>query len=123
MRPRSFRYLLTRANADCLVAETGGHVSGYAAVFYRLGTKVARLHSIAVDPRAQRNGIGGKLLAAIEIAARRYGAETLRLAVRKDNRGAARLYLAFGYSEIGVEPRYYSDGMAALTMEKSLAAA
>jgi ribosomal-protein-alanine acetyltransferase len=123
MSPRSFRYLLTRANADCLVADAGGQVFGYAAAFYRLGTKVARLHSIAVDPRAQRSGIGGKLLTAIEIAARRHGAKTLRLAVRKDNHGAARLYRAFGFRETGVESRYYSDGMAALTMEKSLAAA
>lgn len=123
MSPRSFRHLLTRANADCLVAETSGILSGYAAIFYRRGARTARLHSLAVDPGAHRGGIGRALLAAIEATARRHGTETVRLAVRQDNRAAARLYDASGYRETGTEPHYYEDGMAAVTMEKCLAAA
>jgi len=122
MSPRSFRHLLTRANADCLVAAAGHDLCGYAAIFYRRNAAVARLHSLAIDPAAHGGGLGRILLTAAEAAAKRRGAHILRLAVRRDNHVAERLYRTSGYREIGTEKNYYADGMAALTMEKRLAA-
>ncbi|HLG87941.1 MAG TPA: GNAT family N-acetyltransferase [Alphaproteobacteria bacterium] len=121
MSARSFRHLVTRAQADCLLAAVGGKPVGYAALFYRRRARVARLHSLAVDPAAHRSGIGRALLEASEAAARSQGASVLRLAVRQDNERATRLYRSSGYREIGVEPDYYADGMAAFTMEKNIA--
>ena len=121
MSARSFRHLVTRARADCLVATIGAQIIGYSALFYRRNARVARLHSLAVDPAAHRGGIGRVLLEASEAAARGRGASVLRLAVRQDNQSAARLYRTSGYREIGVEPGYYADGMTALTMEKDIA--
>ncbi len=121
MSGRSFRHLVTRARADCLVAAIGGKPVGYAALFYRRHARVARLHSLAVDPAVHRGGIGRALLEASEETARRRGVSILRLAVRQDNERAARLYRSSGYREIGVEPAYYADGMAAFTMEKTIA--
>lgn len=121
MSARSFRHLLTHARADCIVAAIGGRIVGYAAIFYRRHARVARLHSLAVDPTVHRGGIGRVLLAAAEAAARRRDASLLRLAVRRDNHGAAHLYRSSSYREVGIEPAYYADGMAASTMEKNLA--
>ena len=121
MSARSFRHLVTRARADCIVAAIAGRPVGYAAIFYRMGTEVARLHSLAVDPAAHRAGIGRALLSAAEAAVRRRRIPVLRLAVRRDNRAAVRLYRSFEYREIGSEPAYYADGMAARTREKQLA--
>jgi ribosomal protein S18 acetylase RimI-like enzyme len=128
LSPRGFRYLLTRARADCLIApsENGpgpGAIAGYAATLYRRTAKVARLHSLAVAAAARGHGVGAVLLAAAEQAARRRGASVLRLAVRADNFAAIALYRSHAYSELGTAFAYYSDGMSALTMEKVLAVA
>ncbi|MBL8668036.1 MAG: GNAT family N-acetyltransferase, partial [Rhodospirillales bacterium] len=82
---RAFRYLLSKANAKALV-ETGadGAVRGYALLLFNRGTSLARLYSIAVDPRWQREGIGRTLLATAEAAARERGAAWMRLEVRAD---------------------------------------
>ena len=43
---------------------------GYALVLFHEGTSLARLYSIAIDPRARGIGLGQKLLEAAEQAAR-----------------------------------------------------
>ena len=121
MSRRSFQHLLLRANADCLVATSGGSVVGYFATFYRRTIPTGRLHSLAVDPRTQGSGIGRTLLSHAEKCARKQRMETLRLAVRIDNPAAIALYRMSGYREIGTEKNYYSDGATALKMEKTLA--
>jgi ribosomal protein S18 acetylase RimI-like enzyme len=123
LSPRAFRHLLTRAQADCLLAQSVGAILGYAAVFYRAASDVARLHSLAVDPAARGRGVAALILAAIEDAARKHGAAKLRLAVRTDNAAGVMLYRSRGYRELGTELAYYTDGMSALTMEKVLAVA
>ncbi len=96
---------------------------GYGAVLYRARAKVARLHSLAVDPAFRGRGVGARLLNAIEDATRLRGATKLRLAVREDNPAAIALYATSGYTELGRELAYYADGMSAINMEKVLAVA
>jgi ribosomal protein S18 acetylase RimI-like enzyme len=57
---RTFRYLLSKANATLLFSR---------------GTSLARLYSIAVDPEHQGQGIGWSLLRAAEEAALNRDAE------------------------------------------------
>jgi len=121
MSPRSFRHLLTRARAECIIALDNGRPVGYAAVFFRRNAAVARLHSLAVDPCSRGRHAGRAILAKAEENAREHGAKTLRLAVRSDNRAAIRLYQSSGYKELETEFAYYVDGMSALHMEKALA--
>jgi ribosomal protein S18 acetylase RimI-like enzyme len=134
LTPRAFRHLLTRARADCLVAvgwaasapllpDAPQEIAGYAAILYRATARVARLHSLAVDPSRRRGGTGTVLLAAAEQAAAARGSAVLRLAVRTDNLAGIRLYRSHGYTELGTEQAYYTDGMSALSMEKVLAVA
>ncbi|MDF3983847.1 GNAT family N-acetyltransferase [Luteibacter sp. PPL201] len=93
---------------------------GTAVVFFRKGTRVARLYSIATQPQAQGKGVGSALIAAAEEAGRHRGCHALRLEVRKDNAVAIRLYERLGYRRIGEYARYYADGADAFRFEKAL---
>lgn len=93
---------------------------GTAVVFFRKGTTVARLYSLATQPAAQGKGVGSALIEASEVSARQRGCRSLRLEVRKDNGVAIRLYERLGYEKIGEYATYYADGTDALRFEKQL---
>lgn len=118
---RSFRYLLTRANAETLVFEEEGEVLGYVTLLFNTGTSLARLYSLAVDPDTRGRGLGTQLIEAAEAVARDRDCITLRLEVRSDNPESIRLYEKLGYRRFGSLPDYYEDHMDALRYEKSLA--
>jgi ribosomal protein S18 acetylase RimI-like enzyme len=71
--------------------------------------------TLAVLPAYRRKGIASSLLTACEAA---LDLPRIRLCVRRDNEGAILLYQRFGYSQVGVWPRYYQDGQDALVLEK-----
>jgi ribosomal protein S18 acetylase RimI-like enzyme len=118
---RSFRYMLTKANARTLVETDGDAVHGYALVLFAAGTSMARLYSFAVDPAARRRGIGKALLAAIEAATANEDCVSLRVEMRRDNAAAIALFQNAGYRQFGVLEDYYDDHTEALRFEKSLA--
>jgi ribosomal protein S18 acetylase RimI-like enzyme len=117
---RSFRTLLERTTAATLAAIEGEALAGYAMVLYRGSSAVARLYSLAVDPKATGKGIGARLLKAAEETAFRHGSIALRLEVREDNKRAIQLYEKSGYRQIGRHLDYYADHMPALRFEKRL---
>lgn len=83
---------------------------GTAVVFFRKGSRVARLYSIATHAQARGKGVGSALLQSVEAHARRHGCTELRLEVRTDNAAALSLYERLGYRRIGALPGYYEDG-------------
>jgi ribosomal protein S18 acetylase RimI-like enzyme len=93
---------------------------GTAVVFFRKGSRVARLYSIASKPEARGKGVGTALLDAVEAAARQRRCLAVRLEVRDDNANAVRLYERHGYKHIGHYPHYYQDGSHAWRYEKAL---
>lgn len=118
---RSFRRFVHSPTTSLIVAEANRVLQGYALVLFRSQSRIARLYSLAVDPDSRGYGIGSTLLAAAENAARRRGADTMRLEVRTDNLRAAILYRAHDYRDVGRVPGYYADGAQALRLEKPLA--
>lgn len=118
---RQFRYMITRAQGRLLVDEWRGKLIGYVLVLFRRGTSLARLYSIAVDPRARGKGAGRDLLEAAEKAAEEADCAYLRLEVRRDNADSIRLYRRAGFRKLGEVGDYYEDGMEALRFEKALA--
>lgn len=117
---RSFRHLLTKGHAVCLVAEEGGRLLGYALVLLRRTTAPARLYSLAVVPAASGRGLGARLLDAAARAAHHQGALFLRLEVRPDNAAAIALYQLHGYRHFGRYFDFYEDHADALRFEKRL---
>ena len=118
---RSFNYLLTKAHAFTLVAESDGAVRGYALVLVGGATALARLYSFAVEPEARGLGIVSALLAAAEARAVAEGRAVMRLEVRAEDDAVVGLYRRAGYVAFERIEEYYEDGADALRMEKALA--
>ena len=65
--------------------------------------------TIAVRPEHRRQGIGELLLVAILEIALEAGQDGVTLEYRISNREARALYEKYGFSQVGVRARYYSD--------------
>ncbi|WP_132145597.1 GNAT family N-acetyltransferase [Luteibacter rhizovicinus] len=117
-----YRRHLDSESAQVLVASANHRrFLGTAVVFFRRGSKVARLYSLATKPEARGKGVGSALIEAAEIAARAHRCRSLRLEVRTDNVAAIGIYERLGYTRIGTYPKYYQDGADALRFEKLFA--
>ncbi|HST28116.1 MAG TPA: GNAT family N-acetyltransferase [Rudaea sp.] len=120
LSPRQYRYHLGNPGALVLAAVDSGVLLGKAVVFFRKGSDIARLYSIAVDDAARGRGIASALLRAVERGAHARGCTRLRLEVRQDNPGAIRLYEKLGYRRFGAIAGFYEDGADAWRYEKPL---
>ncbi len=103
-----------------LVAEQGGDVAGTVTLVPAAMPNQPHRADVAkmmVAPRAQRQGVGAALLAAVEALARRHGRTTLVLDTISGS-AAARLYERGGWDRVGEIPAYalMPDGMMAPTM-------
>lgn len=116
-----YRRHLASTSAQVLVAhDAEGPLLGSALLFFRHGSTLARLYSIATAPAARGRGIGAMLLAAAEAATQARHGRALRLEVRVDNAAAIGLYERAGYRRIGHYSGYYEDGADAWRYEKAL---
>ncbi len=116
-----YRRHLDSASALILVASANHrHFLGTAVLFFRKGSTVARLYSLATQPAARGKGVGSSLLQAAIRAATDRHCRALRLEVRTDNATAIRLYEQLEFQRIGRLPQYYQDGMDAWRYEKML---
>jgi len=121
MSRAQYRRHLVSPTAAVLVADTPDEgLLGSALVFFRRGSTLARLYSIATAPEARGRGIGARLLAAAEAVASGRGCRALRLEVRVDNTAAIGMYERAGYCRIGGYAAYYEDGADAGRYEKTL---
>lgn len=116
----SFRGLLQRGRAQLWVQEKQGSIVASAVVLYRRGAKVARVYSLVVHPRHQRQGIGRALMLWAEKSAYRRGCREMRLEVRRQDMTSIALYQKIGYEVIDKIEKYYQDGADALKMKKRL---
>jgi ribosomal-protein-alanine N-acetyltransferase len=95
-----------------LTARVDGVLVGYAGLAQEGGE--AEIHTLAVDPAYQRQGIGRALLRAL---LERMCDATVFLEVRTDNEAAIQLYRSEGFEVIGMRRGYYRpSGADAFTM-------
>jgi [ribosomal protein S18]-alanine N-acetyltransferase len=120
LSPRQWRRHLACGRAGILVIPARDKLCAAAVLFFRTGSRVARLYSLAVSLEARGRGLGERLLSACEEEARQRGCSELRLEVRADNRAAQGLYHRRGYRLFGRHIGYYADGEDALRYRKSL---
>jgi len=118
---RSFRYILTKANAATLVDERKGRVCGDAVILFKSGTSLARLYSIATHPDYRNHNIGKNLVKAAEDSALEQDCAYMRLEIRRDNAASIALFEKMGYRQIGIHADYYEGHVDALRYEKMLA--
>lgn len=107
--------VLTFVNVVRLKAVEDGDMIGFVAADHRPSEGVAWIATIGVASEHRRRGIGRSLLRACEAELK---TSRLRLSVRASNEGAIRLYEQEGYERIEIWQNYYSDGEAAVVMEK-----
>ena len=85
------------------LAYDGADPIGIATCFRGFSTFAARplinVHDLAVLPSRRGQGIGRRLLAAVEQKARALGCCKLTLEVQEDNRRARRLYETVGFAQ------------------------
>mgnify|MGYP002403806637 CR=1 FL=1 len=117
---RSFRHFIASRQASLIIAEERGGLAGYVLVLYPPRSRLARLYSIAVGPHVGGRGLGPRLLAAAEEAARRRGRRAMRLEVHVRNKRAIARYEKSGYRLFGRHRDYYDDHADALRFEKPL---
>ena len=79
-------------------------------------------HIITIDvvAGARRSGVGSMLIKAAEERLRASGCRAVDLETAVDNLGALSFYKRHGYNVIRTWPRYYSNGVDALVLQKQL---
>jgi ribosomal protein S18 acetylase RimI-like enzyme len=115
---RSFKHWITTEHRALLVADMKGALVGYILIIYHPGTRLARVYSLAVEPRHRGQGIAKLLMAAGEQAASDAGRLYLRLEVSVDNTSAIKLYEWLGYQKFGFYRDYYEDHKDAVRYQK-----
>lgn len=82
-------------------------VIGYIGIWLIVGE--IHITSIAVGQSHRRKGSGERLLVAAIDLALEHDAQLITLEVRKSNAAARGMYHKFGFIEVGVRPRYYTE--------------
>ncbi|MEO6060705.1 MAG: ribosomal protein S18-alanine N-acetyltransferase [Thermoflexales bacterium] len=106
---RAYRYELSdNPNAYCVVAVAeDGLIAGYAVMW--MMADEAHVGTIASAPIRRRQGVGERLMIDLMREAARRAAIFVTLEVRVGNTAAQRLYLKYGFVEVGRRKRYYPN--------------
>ncbi|NLN18579.1 MAG: ribosomal protein S18-alanine N-acetyltransferase [Firmicutes bacterium] len=111
--------LLENDYAFYLVARVGEQAVGYVGVWLIAGE--GHITNIAVHPDYRRQGLGRRLMMAIEQLCRERRISRMTLEVRRSNAIAQSLYRQLGYVGAGYRRGYYRDNNEdALIMWKDL---
>jgi ribosomal-protein-alanine N-acetyltransferase len=104
--------------AITLVAIDGDRIGGFIVAH-----PGATAHVITIDvvAAARRSGVGSLLLRTVEDSLRAAGSLAVGLETAVDNVSALSFYKRHGYHVIRTWPRYYSNGVDALVLRKTLA--
>lgn len=96
-------------NSDCLAY----------AIFQIIFTE-GHILNLAVDANSQRKGLGRKLLNSVIEFGRNRSANSFFLEVRPSNHSAKKLYENYGFQQLFIRPKYYSNGESAIVMSLDL---
>ena len=97
-------YRLINAHGAAFPPEDPGPAAGFALL--RTALDEEELLLFAIMPELRRRGLGAALLAQVIASARARDLRRILLEMRHGN-SAEHLYLASGFHQIGVRPRYY----------------
>ncbi|MCW5875368.1 MAG: ribosomal protein S18-alanine N-acetyltransferase [Anaerolineales bacterium] len=98
-----------------VAAAPGGEVAAYC-VAWRLDEEL-HIANFAVAAAFRRQGLGRRLLGHLLAEAAELGMGSATLEVRTGNQAARQLYRRLGFADVGMRPRFYSDGEDAVIMQ------
>ena len=103
------RHVLGRNDgaADVTTAQNTQFIVGYASIWMMVDE--SHLTSIAVPKSHQHQGIGELLLIAVIKLSLQMKAQVVTLEVRASNSSAQTLYAKYGFKNVGIRRRYYTD--------------
>ena len=111
--------MLSIAGTEIALAQIAGEAVGFAMI--RSIADQAELLSIATLPSQRRKNVAATILKHIFTKAQSLGATSLFLEVAQSNSSAHKLYIKLGFVETGRRKAYYSNGVDAIVMARSLA--
>lgn len=94
-----------RVGYTCRVVTLGRQVAGYAVM--SVGAGEAHILNLCVGEAFRCRGLGRGLLALLVERAAAAGMKEAFLEVRPSNTAAIRLYLAYGFEQVGMRRGYY----------------
>ena len=116
------QYLINTKTAISYVAEANGQFAGFIIGLTnrnRFG-RYGRVYTLDVDDSFRRVGIATILMDSLMLSLKEAGCTSCFLEVKMDNGRAIPLYEKMGFTRSRIVPNYYSNGVHALKMKKSL---
>jgi ribosomal-protein-alanine N-acetyltransferase len=117
---RELAFYMSLRGAFTLVAtDSESRIVGFLVATVRRNG-VGHVITIDVLKEARRHGVGSRLLSAAEERLRKLNCHTVSLETAVDNQSALVFYKQQGYFTVKTIPRYYSNGVDALVLQKDL---
>lgn len=111
-KPENLKSELENLNSKYIVAKENGLVVGFAGIWFSVDD--AHITNIVVRKSYRHKGIGNALLKVlIELGKAK---ESLTLEVNTQNEIAQKLYLKYGFKNLGVRKKYYGGTQDAYIM-------
>lgn len=105
-KPQNLKSELQNVSSKYIVAKENGEIVGFAGIWYSVDD--AHITNIVVRKSYRNKGIGSLLLEKlIELAKQK---TSLTLEVNTKNEIAQKLYLKYGFKNLGIRKKYY-DGI------------
>lgn len=106
-KPINLKSELENVNSQCLVAKIDNNIVGFAGIWFSVDD--AHITNIAVHKNYRHIGIGSKLLEKLIFLAKQHNKTSLTLEVNTKNTNAQKLYLKFGFKNLGIRKKYYKN--------------
>ena len=113
-------YMRHVSSFTLVAADGAGKIAGFIVAH---GGPNGHIITIDVIASARRSGVGSLLLRTAEQRLHSAGSRSVGLETAVDNASALSFYKRHGYDIIKTWPRYYSNGVDALVLEKRLGTA
>lgn len=120
MSQRVIRNHIGSPSSIFLVGKLGQKIVGYALLFLRKNSRIARLYSLAIAEEFRGKGLAKRLLLKCESKVLEQNKSTLRLEVKENHKAAIQLYTNLGFTQTRILPQYYQDRTNAIQMDKEL---
>lgn len=112
--PEILKGELNNENSHYIVAKIDTEIVGFAGIWKSIDD--IHITDIVVKKDFRKNGIGSLLLQKLITLTKELKFHELTLEVNSNNEIAKKLYLKFGFKELGVRKKYYNNTDDAIIM-------